>query len=120
MPPRTWLFRLRDILDSVGVIEEFVSGMSYEQFAHDRRTVDAVIRNLAIIGEAANHVPAEVQQRYPATEWDGMRRMRNFVVHVCFGVDLPLVWKTIQNDLPPLKMQLAAIIRDAADESAEK
>ena len=113
MPPRAWSFRLRDILDSIAAIEEYVAGMTYEQFAHDRRTVDAVIRNLGIIGEAANHVPAEVQAQYAAIEWDGMRRMRNFVVHVYFGVDLPLVWKTIQEDLPPLKTLLSVILRDA-------
>ena len=116
MPPRTWAFRLRDILDSIALIADYTRGMSYEQFAGDRRTVDAVIRNLAILGEAASHVPATVQERYPAVEWDGMRRMRNFVVHVYFGVDLPLVWKTILEDLPPLKTQLSEILRDAGEE----
>jgi len=115
MPPRSWAFRLRDILDSVAAIETYVSGMNYEQFTQDRRTVDAVIRNLGIIGEAANNVPAEVQTRYPATEWDAMRRMRNFVIHVYFGVDLPLVWKTIQEDLPPLKTQLNEVLRQGGD-----
>ncbi|GEM_PF-1512634 len=84
MPPRAWSFRLRDILDSIGAIEEYVSGMTYEQFAQDRRTVDAVIRNLGIIGEAANHVPAEVQDQYPA-----MWRRRNGRRRQCRGFDNP-------------------------------
>lgn len=88
-------------------------GLTCEQFAKDRKTIDAVIRNLAIIGEAANHIPAEVRPRYPAIPWDEMRRLRNVVVHVCFGVELPDVWHTICEDLPPLKVQLNAILRDA-------
>jgi uncharacterized protein with HEPN domain len=59
-----WIFRVRDILDGIGAIEEYVRGMTYERFVQDRRTVDAVIRNLIIIGEAASNVPADVQERY--------------------------------------------------------
>jgi uncharacterized protein with HEPN domain len=115
MPRRAWSFRVRDILDSVGAIEEFTGGMSYDQFAGDRRTVDAVVRNLGIIGEAASHVPVEIQELSPAIEWDGMRRMRNFVIHAYFRVDLPLVWRTIQEDLPPLKAQLNQLLRQAPE-----
>ena len=114
MPPRTWDFRLRDILDSIELIEGYVRGMTYDQFAADRRTIDAVIRNFAIIGEAANHIPAALQQRYPSVAWDEMRRMRNFVVHIYFGIDLPTVWRTVQEDLTPLKAQLAEVLRTAA------
>jgi len=112
MPPRYWLFRVRDILDSIGAIESHVSDMTYEQFARDRKTVDAVIRNLTIIGEAAANIPLSAQECYPYVPWDEMRRMRNVVVHVYFGVDLPVVWQTLQDDLPPLKAQLDDILRD--------
>jgi len=113
MPPREWSFRVRDIFDSIRVIEEHVRGMTYDQFVNDRKTVDAVIRNLTIIGEAAANVPSAVQDRYPDVPWDEMRRMRNVVVHVYFGVDLPMVWRTLQEDLPPLEAQLHDILRDA-------
>jgi uncharacterized protein with HEPN domain len=114
MPPREWSFRVRDILQSIESIEEYVRGMTYELFAGDRKTKDAVIRNLAIIGEAANHIPAEVRARSPAVPWDEMRRLRNVVVHVYFGVDFSDVWQTIQKDLPPLKAQLNELLRQAS------
>jgi len=113
MPPRQWTFRVRDILDSIQVIEEYVRGMTYKQFARDRKTVDAATRNMITIGEAAGHVPDAIQERFPEVPWDNMRRMRNVVVHIYFGVDLPIVWKTIQEDLPPLKGQLAKVLQDA-------
>lgn len=112
MPPRTWDFRVRDILDSIGAIEGHVGDMTYDQFAADGKTIDAVLRNLTIIGEAATNVPASVQDRYPDVPWDDMRRMRNVVVHIYFGVNLPIVWQTIQGDLPPLRTQLEQVLRD--------
>ena len=116
MPTRMWTFRVRDILDAVGAIEGYVHGVTYERFVQDRRTVDAVIRNLIIIGEAASNVPADVQERYAEIPWDNMRRMRNFIVHVYFGVNLPVIWRTIQEDLPPLKAQLGRVLREAGED----
>jgi len=113
MPPRAWQFRVRDMLDSIGAIEGHVSGMTCEQFAADRKTVDAVIRNLTVIGEAAANVPSSIQERFPDVPWDEMRRMRNVVVHVYFGVDLPVVWRTTQDDLPPVRTQLMRVLGDA-------
>jgi len=113
MPPRQWIFRVRDILDSIRAIEEYVHGMTYAQFARDRKTLDAAVRNMITIGEAAANVPAAVQGRFPEIPWDNMRRMRNVVVHIYFGVNLPDVWKTIQDDLPPLKAQLTEVLRKA-------
>ena len=113
MPPRSWSFRVRDILDAIAAIEAHVRGMTYEQFAGDRKTIDAVLRNLAVIGEAATHLPPSVQERHPNVPWDEMRRMRNVVVHVYFGVELPVVWRTLQEDLPPLKAQLNEVLPQA-------
>jgi uncharacterized protein with HEPN domain len=108
---------MRDILDGIRVIEEYVHEMTYERFVQDRKTVDAVVRNLITIGEAASNVPAEVQERYAEIPWDNMRRMRNIIVHVYFGVNLPVVWRTIQEDLPPLKAQLGKVLRDAGNDN---
>ena len=113
MPPRSWSFRVRDILDSIAATEDHVRGMTYEQFAGDRKTIDAVIRNLTVIGEAAANIPPSVQERHQDVPWDEMRRMRNVVVHVYFGVDLPVVWRTLKEDLPPLTGQLNAILNQA-------
>ena len=113
MPPRSWLFRVRDILNSIAAIEDHVRGMMYEQFAGDRKTIDAVMRNLTVIGEAAANIPPSVQEGHRNVPWDEMRRRRNVVVHVYFGVELSVVWRTLQEDLPQLKAQLNEILPQA-------
>ena len=112
MPPRAWQFRIRDILDSIEAAESHVEAMTFEEFAADRKTIDAVIRDLTVIGEAAANVPASIQDRFPLVPWDEMRRMRNVVIHVYFGVDLAIIWRTIHDDLPPLKGQLNDVLRN--------
>lgn len=102
MPHRGWKLRIHDILEAVTAVNEYTEGMVYEDFVKDRRTVDAVIRNLIIIGEAAARVPDDVCQRHPEIPWYEMRGMRNFVVHEYFGVSDKILWETVRIDLPPL------------------
>jgi uncharacterized protein with HEPN domain len=102
MPPRDWRLRITDILDAVASIQEYTRGMDYEAFIHDRRTVDAVLRNLTVIGEAAAYVPDDIAALYSEVPWRDMRDMRNVVVHAYFGVNQRIVWDTIQLNLPPL------------------
>lgn len=102
MPLRDWLFRINDILDAVSAVRKYVAGMTYEDFIADRKTVDAVIRNLIIIGEAAVHIPEEICQTYQSIPWPDMRGMRNFVVREYFGVSDKILWDTVQVNLPPL------------------
>ena len=109
MPPRNWLFRINDILDAISAVREYVAGMTYEGFVTDRKTVDAVIRNLIIIGEAAVHIPEEICQSNQSIPWPEMRTMRNFVVHEYFGVSDKILWDTVQIDLPPLMPLLKEI-----------
>lgn len=102
MPHRNWLFRINDILDSISAVETYVTGMTYENFVADRKTVDAVVRNLIIIGEASAHIPEEICEKYSKLPWQDMRAMRNFVVHEYFGVSDRILWDTAQIDLPTL------------------
>ncbi len=78
MPHRDWKFRIQDILDAVGAVQKYTQGMEFKTFTEDRRTVDAVVRNLIIIGEAAVQVPEDVCRKYPEIPWYEMRGMRNF------------------------------------------
>jgi uncharacterized protein with HEPN domain len=77
--------------------------MSFSEFHADDRTIDAVLRNLEVIGEAARHVPPHVTNRYPDIPWDKMRALRNVVAHEYFGVKLSIIWETIERRLPLLK-----------------
>ena len=109
MPHRNWLFRINDILDAVSAVESYVTGMTYEDFVDDRKTVDAVIRNLIIIGEAAVHIPGEICSAHAEIPWQDMSAMRNFVVHEYFGVSDRILWDTVQIDLSPLEPVLKEI-----------
>ena len=113
MPLREWRFRVEDMLEAIGQIEGFVQQVSLATFCEDRKTSAAVIRNLEILGEAARHVPDEVTARFPSVPWKKTRDMRNVLIHAYFGVDLATVWRTVQEDLPPLKEQLEAVLREA-------
>lgn len=110
MPHKNWLFRINDILDAVSAIETYVSGMTYEDFVSDRKTVDAVVRNMIIIGEAAVHIPEEICVAHAEIPWQDMSAMRNFVVHEYFGVSDRILWDTVRIDLPPLVPVLNKIV----------
>lgn len=79
-----------------------MAGQSFEQFAADRKTVDAVIRNFIVIGEAAAKMPQSVVEGNPLIPWPEMRALRNFVVHEYFGVSDKILWDTAKNDLSPV------------------
>jgi uncharacterized protein with HEPN domain len=110
VPLRELLFRIQDILDALEAIRSYTSGMAFSDFVADRRTVDAVIRNLAVIGEAASHIPAEVCADHPDIPWMDMRGMRNFVVHEYFGVSDAILWDTVTRNLPTLPELLERIL----------
>jgi uncharacterized protein with HEPN domain len=103
MPPeRGWKLRISDILDAISAIQEYTAGMDLKRFTEDRKTVDAVVRNFTIIGEAAIRIPEKIINENPEIPWRDMSDMRNIVVHEYFGVSDKILWETIQSDLPPL------------------
>ena len=98
----------------------FVEGMGKDDFLEDKRTQQAVIMSLIIIGEAATKVMevyGEFTQRHPEVPWRGMRGMRNRIAHGYFDTNLDVVWDTVQTALPDLLKQLDAVRRDADDEN---
>ena len=103
MPPeRGWKLRISDILEAMTAIQDYTAGMDLNNFAEDRKTVDAVVRNFTIIGEATNRIPEQVINENQEIPWREMSDMRNIVVHEYFGVSDKILWETIQSDLPPL------------------
>ncbi|MFH0981417.1 MAG: DUF86 domain-containing protein [Planctomycetota bacterium] len=112
---RRWKFRLRHVIDAIQAIENYTRGMDYAQFGRDSRTVDAVVWKLTVIGEAARHVPQEVESAYPAVPWAKMRGMRNQIVHGYDKVDLETVWKVVQEHLPGIVPLLEAVLAQATE-----
>ena len=91
-----------DILDSIRKINVYTEGMSKEEFLKDDKTIDAVIRNFEIIGEAANRMPEDLRDRFDQIDWHRIRGFRNRIVHDYMGVDLNIVWKILEADLEKL------------------
>ena len=97
---------LDDIRSSIAAIEEYIQGYSFESFRDDTKTIDAVIRNLEIIGEAAKRVPESTRAEYPQAEWRKITGLRDILIHEYFGVDLRIIWDVLINKLPELKKAL--------------
>jgi uncharacterized protein with HEPN domain len=102
MSERDFRLHCADILDSGAAILEFVKGLAFEEFCNDRKTYSAVIREFEIIGEAVGKLPEEVKRNRPDVEWQDIKDFRNLLTHEYFGVDLEIVWKIIEDDLPVL------------------
>ena len=106
------VFFLGHILESIGLIERYVSGVSEEDFLSDIGIQDKAIRRLSVIGEAASQIPKDIRAAYPETKWREIVGMRNLLVHEYFGVAINEVWLTLKRDIPELKGQIERM-RDA-------
>lgn len=100
---------LRDITDAIKNIETYTRNMDIDAFIKDRRTMDAVVRNLSVIGEAVRQIPKEVKKRHPDIPWSSIAGMRNKIIHEYFGIDEEILWKTIQENIPDLKKKIKKI-----------
>jgi uncharacterized protein with HEPN domain len=110
MSKRTPKLLLEDIHESAERILEYTKDMSFDVFSRDHKTVDAVIRNFEIIGEASNLLPDEMKDKYSEIDWHRIRGFRNRVVHDYFGVDLQIVWKITFDHIPGLISETAKIL----------
>lgn len=102
---------LEHILESIGRIEKFTDGISKDDFQNTILIQDAVIRNFEIIGEAAKRLTAAFTQSHPELPWQDMAGMRDKLIHHYLDVDIDVVWKTIEVDLPVLKNHIMRIGR---------
>ncbi|WP_197431261.1 DUF86 domain-containing protein [Halorubrum sp. CBA1125] len=91
---------LDDILEAVEKIEQFTEGMDYEEFTADPKTVDAVLRNFGVIGEAAKNIPEDIRQEYSDVPWSEMAGMRDKLIHGYATVELEIVWTTVEKEVP--------------------
>ena len=97
---RTYLTHIQEAIES---IEEYLQDVEYNDFASCKMMVDAVIRELEIIGEASDNLSKDFFDKHSDMLWRRMKNMRNFLIHEYFGVDTKVVWDTCKNDLPGLK-----------------
>jgi uncharacterized protein with HEPN domain len=109
MSNRKPLLLVEDIIDSGNKIISYTEGLSFEEFIADSKTIDAVIRNFEIIGEAAHRLPEEFKEKYPDIDWFRMRGFRNRIVHDYFGIDYRIVWQIKETALPEMLQKLNEI-----------
>lgn len=104
------LLYLEEILGAADAVAAYISGFDYEAFRSDRKTQDAVLRNLVLIGEAVKQLPAELTSRHAAIEWRRIAGMRDMLVHQYFSTDLEIVWDAAAHRLPAVRVAVQAIL----------
>ncbi len=107
---RTYQMFLDDIQIAMNRIAEYIKGYDFEHFKKDYKTVDAVIRNFEVIGEASKSLDEKIKEKYPDVPWKEMYYLRNKVSHEYFGVDYEIIWDVATNYLPENKIQIDKII----------
>jgi uncharacterized protein with HEPN domain len=112
--PRDFRLYLDDILEAIHQIRTYLGDQDEEAFSTDRKTQDAVIRNLEIIGEAAGRLPEQFQMTAPEIDWRKIKGLRNILIHEYFGVNLPIIWDVVRNKLSPLETVCRELLERAA------
>lgn len=100
---------IADIAAAIDEVNEFTLDMTFEVFSNDKKTVNAVIRSLEVVGEASKHIPIDFRDEHPEIPWKQMAGMRDVLIHDYMGVDLMTVWKVVRERLPELKPMIAAL-----------
>lgn len=98
---------LDDIVEACDAVTSYSGSLTFEQFSADRKTVDAVVRNLEVIGEAVKGLPREIKDRMPEIEWQRIAGLRDILIHHYFGLDLSLIWDVVQTKVPVLRARVA-------------
>ena len=111
MSKRDWRLFINDMLECIERIEKYVSGLSYDDFIKDDKTKDAVVRNLEIIGEAANQIPVDIRKRYKDIPWAQIVGLRHRLIHGYFVIDYDIVWNIIDKEIPDLKIRMKKIFK---------
>ena len=109
--PRDSNVYLDDILRAIAKIQSYSADMSSEALTNDEKTLDAVVRNLEIIGEAAKNVPDAFKEEHPEIDWKRMAGLRDILIHQYFGIDVEIISDILRNKLPILEKQIQKIVK---------
>ena len=117
---RVYTDYLQDIVDYAEKAMRFVQDVSFDDFGDNEEKILAVVKTLEIIGEAARHLPKSMRDKYTAVPWKQVTGMRDKMTHEYFSVDLEVVWRTVHEDLPPLRDTAKKMLEDLAQSDAAK
>lgn len=113
---KRYMLYISDIIESMNKIETYIKGIDYDSFCCNQMMIDAVVRNLEIIGEASKKVPDEIKLNYPEVPWRQMIGLRNILIHEYFGIDESIIWQIITKNFKETKPKVLQIIQEAGEE----
>ena len=117
MTKRSLLQFLQDILEAITEIESFTNGLEFQSFVKNREKILAVVKLLEIIGEAVKKIPDEQRVNYPEIHWKSVAGMKDILVHAYWNIDPVLVWATVQETLPLLKIVILDMLSGLSGEA---
>ena len=117
--PREWRFYIKDMIEFCENVQSFTDGLDYESFVADMRTYHATLRNMELIGEAANRIPEEVREANPDIPWGDIVGTRNRLSHDYRGIYEYRIWEIIQNDIPDMLPRLRNILKQPPGNPAD-
>ena|SRR3990172_9502874 len=109
---RKYTLFVKDILDAIEKVDEFIGDMDFEEFVEDDKTSSAVVRKIEIIGEATKNIPVSTRKKYKNIPWARMAKMRDRLTHGYFVVDYEIVWHVIKKELPELKPNIEEVYKN--------
>lgn len=112
MKKRTVKLFLEDINEFILLIEKYIEGLDYKTFSENQMVIDAVLRNLELIGEASKNIPEEIKRKFSNLPWPEMIGLRNIAAHGYFKIDLEIIWDIITKDIPESKKKLIIMLKE--------
>ncbi len=103
---------IKDIIEAIDDIENFIGDMNFEAFSSDRKTRAAVVHEIEIIGEATKNIPIFIRNKYKELPWQDMAKMRDKISHFYFGINYEIVWKVVKERLPEIKLAVGKILKE--------
>lgn len=117
---RKFTFFIKDILESLESISNFIEGLDYQNFIEDDKTLSAVVRKIEIIGEATKNIPSSVTSKYINIPWSDMAKMRDKVIHSYFGIDYQTIWNVVKIRFPEMKPELEKLLVELSSDDNQK
>lgn len=110
MSKRNWIILFEDLIASINRIETYTKDLSYNNYISNQMVIDAVVRNIEIIGEIAKQIPDDVKTKVPEIPWKALSGIRNRIVHEYFNIDVSIIWQIVSKDLTELKLNIEKIL----------